>query len=165
MSEVLRNWVIGIAGAALVTAAATTVTPEGRVKKVVALVCGLITIIALLRPVAGFDGKDLLKSMEAYKQEAAAFSTDIQDANENLTRRIIAEKCEAYILDKGKTLGITDLDVSVTTVWNEEGYWYPDGAVLETSADSTARDELSRSITAELGIQPEELIWRMHDEE
>jgi stage III sporulation protein AF len=164
MSEVLRSWVIGIAGAAMVTAAAMTVTPEGRVKKVVSLICGLVTIIALLRPIGGLDSRNLLKSIEAYKQEATAFSAEIQSADENLTRRIIAEKSAAYILDKGESLGIGDLDVSVTTAWSEDGYWYPDGAVLKTSADNAARDQLSRSIETELGIPPEELIWSMNDE-
>lgn len=164
MSGVLHSWVMGIAGAAMVTAAALTITPEGRVKKVVSLVCGLLTVIALIKPVTSFDSAALMTSLEAYRQEAAWFSSDIQSANENLTRRIIAEKCQAYILDKGKSLGIADLEASVTTAWSEEGYWYPDGAVLKTSADNAAREELGRIIRAELGIPPEELIWSMHDE-
>lgn len=164
MSEILRSWIIGIAGAAMVTAAAMTITPEGRVKKVVALICGLMTIAALLRPVAGLRGVDLKKSLIAYEQEAAAFSSDIQSADENLTRRIIAEKSVAYILDKGSSLGISDLDVSVTTQWNEAGYWYPGSAVLKTTANNAAREQLSRDIEAELGIPPEELIWSMNDE-
>ena len=165
MTEALRSWVIGLAGAAMVTAAAMTVTPEGKVKKVVVLVCGLMTVIALLKPLAGFDYTGFAKYLTQHENDAEAFSAEIKSENENLTRRIIEERCEAYILDKGKSLGITDLAVTVTAVWSEDGYWYPAGASLRTNAGTEARGKLGGSIEAELGIPQEELIWSMDNEQ
>jgi hypothetical protein len=165
MSEVLRSWVIGLAGAAMVTAVAMTITPEGRVKKVVSLICGLVTILALVRPLADFDYLDFAKNIASYRQNAETFSSDVRDVNENLTRLIIEDKCETYILDKGKSLGMGDLAVTVTAAWSKDGYWYPSGAQLSTNADKESREKLCQSIEAELGIPPEELIWSMRDEE
>ena len=62
-------------------------------------------------------------------------------------------------MDKGKSLGMTDLDASVQLTWNVDGYWYPVGANLTVSADEAARQELGRYIEAELGIPSEELNW------
>ncbi len=165
MTEALRSWVIGIAGAAMVTAAAMTVTPEGKVKKIVALICGLMTVLVLLKPLTGFDYASFSKYLTQYRNDAEAFSSNIESENENLKRRIIEDKCQAYILDKGKSLGITELAVTVTAEWSEDGFWYPIGASLVTNANGETRDKLSQGIEAELGISPEELIWSMRDEE
>jgi hypothetical protein len=164
LTEALRSWIIGIAGAAMVTAAAMAMTPEGKVKKVVSLICGLMTILALIKPISGFDYTAFSKYLAQYKNDAQEYSGAMASKNENLTRRIIEDKCQAYILDKGKSLAITDLDVTVTAEWSKDGYWYPSGASLITNADTEARNKLSRSIEAELGISPEELIWSMRNE-
>jgi hypothetical protein len=164
LAEALRSWIIGIAGAAMVTAAAMALTPEGKVKKIVSLICGLMTILALIKPLAGFDYTSFSKYLSQYKRDAAAQSSAMDSENENLTRRIIEDKCQAYILDKGKSLGITDLNVTVTAKWSKDGYWYPSGASLKTDADEKTRRQLSQSIEGELGISPEELIWSMKNE-
>jgi hypothetical protein len=164
VTEALRSWILGLAGAAMVTAAAMTVTPEGKVKKIVALICGLMTVIALIKPFIGLDYTNFSKFLTQYRNDAETFSSEIANENENLTRRIIEERCQAYILDKGKSLGISDLDVTVTAAWSEEGYWFPVGANLVTNADTLTRGKLSDCIEAELGIPQEELIWSMNDE-
>ncbi len=164
MAEALRSWILGLAGAAMVTAAAMTVTPEGKVKKIVALICGLMTVVALIKPLVGFDYTNFSKYLAQHKSDAEAFSTGITNENENLTRRIIEERCEAYILDKGKSFGIEDLTVIVTALWSEDGYWYPGGASLITNADTKARGKLGNSIEADLGIPHEELNWSLRDE-
>ena len=165
MGDALRSWILGIVGAAMLAAIAMTITPEGRVKKVVSLTCGVAMIIALVRPVTGFDYTGFAKSLTRLRQNAALFSEDASDTNEKLTGLIIEERCAAYILDKGTLLGINDLAVSVSAKWSTEGYWYPSGATITTSANQEFRDKLSYIIEAELGIPPGELIWRMTNEE
>ena len=164
MNEALRNWIIGIAGAAMVTAVAMTVTPDGRVKRVVSLICGLMTIVALVKPVAGFDFRDLAKNIAAYQKSADGLASKVTSNDEKLTRLIIEDKCRSYILDKGKSIGISDLEAAVTASWSRDGYWYPTGARLKTTAGKDLRDKLSQSIEAELGIPPGELIWSMKNE-
>ncbi|UOO37138.1 hypothetical protein IZU99_07660 [Oscillospiraceae bacterium CM] len=164
MTEAIRTWVIGLAGAALITAVAMTVTPEGKTKKIVSLICGLMTILALIRPLKGFDYVSFAKNLASYKQEASAFSADVSDADEKLTRRIIEEKCCAYILDKAESLGITDLDVTVTAAWDDDGYWYPARAELSTNAGLALRASLESRIESDLGIPREKLVWSNRNE-
>lgn len=162
--ELMKSWIMGLMGAALVTAVACSAAPEGKAKRVVTLVCGLMTILALMRPVLTFDYGAFAKNLAAYERSAQKQSFVLVQSNEKLTRRIIEERCASYILDKGKSQGIDDLQVTVTAAWSQDGYWYPAKATLRTASEQAKRDSLSRSIVADLGIPPEELSWSMQHE-
>jgi len=164
MIEALRGWILGIAGAALITSICMTVTPDGRVKKIVSLVCGLVIILMLINPMIGFDYGIFSQGYAQFRAEAAAFSHEVTAFNEKLTGLIIEEACIAYILDKGAKLGIHDLTADVSARQSAGGYWYPYAARLATAAHQELRDKLSDIIYAELGIPPEELIWSMNYE-
>ena len=164
MTEVIGTWIRGLVGAAVLTLVAMALTPDGKTRRVTALVCGLVMMTVLIKPVIGFDYKSLSRSMAEYRFKAEDFSQGFQETNEKLTGYIIEEECAAYILDKGISLGISDLKVTVSARWSEEGYWYPDSATIETSAGADLRGELGRQIQESLGIRSEELIWRIKDE-
>lgn len=159
MSAVLRDWVLGLTGAALVSAAARMLAPEGRVKRVVALVCGLVTILALISPLRRLDAESFAAFAARYREEGRAAAAGAQISEEKLLRRIIEERTAAYILDKGRSLGIDDLRVTVTAEKLEDGTFVPKSARLTTKAGETARRKLGEIIEAELGISPEELDW------
>ena len=165
MNDALRSWILGIVGVAALAAVAMTIAPEGRVKRVLSLTCGVAMIIALLRPVIGFDYTGFSKSLASLRQSAADMSAELGETNEKLTGHIIEQRCAAYIVDKGILLGISDLSATVSAKWSGEGFWYPGGATLTTDANQEFRDKLSYIIGAELGIPPEELIWRTTHEE
>jgi len=164
MSQMLREWVIGLMGAALVSAAATALAPEGRTRRIVQLVCGLAVIVALLAPVKELDLESLAAFSEKYGEEGRAAAARAADTEEMLLRRIIEQRTEAYILDKGHALGIEDLAVQVTAEKTEEGAWIPKRARLNTRADAFLRQKLQAAIEAELGIAAEELNWSVNDE-
>ena len=164
MTQALGIWIRGLVGAAVLTSVSMMLTPEGKTRKVVSLVCGLVIMTVLIKPIVGFDYSGFSRSMAEYRFKAGDFSREFQETNEKLTGYIIEEECAAYILDKGISLGISDLKVSVSAKWSEDGYWYPESAALETVAGEDLREKLGRQIQESLGIPPEELIWRMSDE-
>ena len=164
MTGALRDWVFGIVGAALITSICMTITPDGKVKKVVSLACGLVVILMLINPIIEFDYGLFSQSYAQFRAEAAAFSQEGVAFNEKLSGLIIEEACVAYILDKGTKLGIHDLTAEVSARQSANGYWYPYAARLTTAANQELRDRLSDSIYASLGISPEELIWSMNYE-
>jgi hypothetical protein len=114
---------------------------------------------------AGLDYASFSRSYTRLRLEAGEFFGELEGLSENLTGRIIEEACSAYILDKGAKLGIRDLAVWVSARQCGDGYWYPYAATLTTDADKELRERLSYVIRAELGIPPEELIWRMYHHE
>lgn len=165
MGDMLGTWITGLVSASVITAISMTISPEGRVKKVLSLVCGLMMIIVMIKPVVGFDYTTFSSTYFGLKAEAEGFSDELEEVNKNLTGLIIEEQCQAYILDKGNELGIDNLAVTVSARWSEDGYWYPAGAEIITDAGESAKSKLGYCIESDLGIPAEELIWRMNDEE
>jgi hypothetical protein len=160
----LRDWIVGVTGAAAIAAVSLAVTPEGRAKRVVSLVCGLVVIIMLISPISELDYDALRDSVFGGGEDAYAGETPFDNANEKLTGRIIEEKYAAYILDKGAALGITDLEAQVRVRRGTDGAWATESVTIATAAEKALRDKLAYALEAMLGLPPEELIWRVKDE-
>ncbi len=163
MIEAVRQWILGITGTSIVAGIAMSVTPEGRVKKAVKLVSGLAVMLALISPVLSFDFEGYSQYMSEYRQEAEKYASALDGENEKLTRTIIEEKTEAYILDKGAELGISGLTVSVTAKWGDEDCWYPYSARLMGETDEKQMQALSGYMESELGITEENQTWSVRD--
>lgn len=165
MISMIKEWTLQIAGTAIISAAILAVTPDGRVKKVVSFVCGIATVIALLSIKSDFDYKIYSKKISEYKLAVSEYSKELEAVNKNLTRSIIEEKSAAYILDKGKTLGIEHIEAAVTAKWEPDGeYWYPVSAKIKVSAAEKEIKDLSFYIEASLGISEQEQIWSTYNE-
>ena len=159
MAEDIRNWIFAMTAAAFAAAVCRVITPEGSVKKVVMLLCGIVTVIAMVSPVTQIDYSDLSGSIARLREYAYDTSSDFEQTNDNLRREIIEQDCAAYILDKAKELGIENISASVTAKWSTEGYWYPVSAQISASAPQTLKNKLAVCIEAELGIPEDEQIW------
>jgi len=158
----LRAWALRIAGTALLAAAALALAPESGAKKILRAVCGMAAVIALLSGVRAFDSRSFAAYAAYYRQQADAAAEEAADAASAETRRIIEERCAAYILDKASELGL-EARVSVRAVWSREGYWYPAGAEIAAAGPEQAKEELRQFIAAELGVSREEQIWCEHE--
>ena len=159
MAEDIRNWVFALTAAALLSSICRSVTPSGSVKRVVTLVCGLVTVLALVSPVLELDYGGLAGDLYSLRQYAARSSQELEKTNDNLRRSIIEQECAAYILDKAKALGIENISASVKAKWSEDGYWYPVSAEIQADAPEQLRRRLGVSIEAELGIAEDDQIW------
>ena len=156
MTDILRSWILGLAGTALICAAATLLTPGGQVKKVVQLLCGVAMTVALLSPLAELDLSDYGLNLSKYRAGAAELTSQAAALRQSLDRSIIEEKLEAYILDKAQSLGADVTAAEVTMQWSTEGFWYPVRAQLQ----GTFHGQLSRLLEAELGIPESAQTWR-----
>lgn len=155
---------MGLAGASALSLIAIAITPNGRVKKAVKLICGFAVILSVISGFTDFDFSFYSRSMADYRTEAERMIADSREELSLKEREYIETECEAYILDKAKELGLKCDNVSVTLNWSEEGYWYPVSVQLDASGESGLEFQLSRSIEAELGISPENQIWSGTDE-
>lgn len=164
MMETIRQWILGITGAAMIAAIARSVTPEGRTKRVVTLASGLAVMLALIAPVLTIDFEDYSQYLEKYRETGENYAAALDDENEKLTRALIEENLAAYILDKGAALGIDDLTASVTAKWGDEDCWYPYSVRLTGDCDETQRRELAAFIESELGINSENQSWSVAED-
>ena len=157
--EILKTWIMSMAGAAVLTALCMAVTPEGQAKKAVKFVCGLVMIICFAAPIIGGLPKISL-DISRFSADAGDIMSRAEENTETVTRTLIQSQCETYISDKGKLLGLEELEVSVEVRWSEEGYWYPVSAEIQGAVGSPETiSSLEWYITTELGIQEDAIYW------
>ena len=163
MTELLRNWLYALAGASIVCALATALTPEGRWRRITQLVCWLVMVVALISPLRAFDVGGYGEELSKYQTAAAEAAGKSEDIDSSLNRTIIEEQCQAYILDKAKSAG-ADMDAAVTARWSTEGFWYPYEVKMTGSCGEKAKSELAGLMESELGIPEERQYWSDTDE-
>lgn len=159
MSTFIRTWTGGMIYTAMLCGVLTIITPEGRVKNVVKLLCGIAVVAAIISPLVKADIRAYSAYLAEYRLEAERITKGAQEDSKNLNRSYIEEKCEAYILDKAKNCGTAIYAVKVRAEWSTEGFWYPVSAEISSDAGSEERLRLSGIIEAELGIAADEQRW------
>ncbi|MGI5978480.1 MAG: hypothetical protein ACOX66_03160 [Oscillospiraceae bacterium] len=157
------EWVRAIAGAALVCAAAMAVTPKGSVKGVLKLLCGVVLLLTVIKPLTKLDAGKLSLDMADYRTRASEIAGNAQETQNALDRRFIEQKFSAYILDKAKDLGLTDVTTEVTVKWGE-GCWYPYAVSLTGQAPQREKRLLENAVEYDLGIPKERQYWNGNDE-
>jgi len=160
ITELLRKWILSLTGTALICAAALRLTPEGRVKRVVRLLCGVSMAAALLSPLMGTALETYPLELARYRAQAAAAAEEGTAIRAGLDRDIIEREMEAYILDKARSLGLELRGVHVALRWSTEGVWLPESA--ELTGPYSAR--LAQLMEAELGIPRSAQNWSEHEE-
>ena len=117
MTSALTDWVRALCGAAVICAAAMALCPDGRVKRVLRLVCGLVMACALLSPVLELDFDAYSSALSGYGEAARAAAEGAQEEARLSSRGVIEEECAAYILDKAEALGLAGCSADCSTMW------------------------------------------------
>jgi hypothetical protein len=160
VTEILRNWIFGIVGAAFIAAITQAITPDGKAKRVVSVVCGFVMLTAIIRPIKTFDYGGFRQSLARLSGEAADISAPLDEVNENITRGIIEERYAAYILDKGNAHGIDAMSVVVeTAVSDDESYLYPSAVTITANVTDAQKSALAYDIESGLGVPSGEIVW------
>ena len=151
----LREWLLGVVGAALAVALAQSLTPEGTIKKVGTLLGGLVLLLAAIRPVAALDPQDLA----ALVPDQGTWEESASDVGEEMIKALIAEKTSAYIVDKGRELGVS-CTVRVVVGEDPSGWAVPRSVEIVGVWSKQEREALSQAIARELDIPPQRQIFR-----
>ena len=160
MTEMLRQWLLGVACTALILAAADSLAPDGSVKKVCRLAGGLALMLAAVSPLLRLDSRALAGVLEGYQAQIRSYEETLEEQNNLFYQTIIEESAAAYIADKAEELGIY-CQAEVTFVYDEDGV--PCLWEVTARGDWTdgARETLERLLEDELGVPPQ----RQHYEE
>lgn len=164
MAEVLQSWLHAVIYTGVICGIALVITPSGRVKKALTVLCGAAMCAAFISPLADIDLNGYSEALAGFKLEAESFAAEGESYSKNLNRTIIEDECEAYILDKAKNLGVQLDEVEVLAVWSDEGYWYPSEAAIKGSLSHAQRERMSLCIEAELGIGIDKQQWSDENE-
>lgn len=159
MTQVLRDWILGLAGAAVFCALCSAVTPEGGVRRVQKLLCGVVMALALISPLEELDMGGYSLELARCRQQAEEIAASAQEISDSLSRTFIEQRCAAYILDKARLSGFEPGEVRVRAQWSSEGVWYPVEAQIEAEYDQ----RLSEKIEEELGIPAHSQHWGINE--
>ena len=150
MLECIRNWLIGITCAAMITALAESLTPSGAVRKIGRMTGGLMLLIAILQPVLALDTTALTRSLTQYKLDLSAYSTELEEQNAELMKGIIEEQSAAYISDKAAAL---DLSCQVfVEAEGEDGWPVPQTVTVVGALTEEQKKTLTRIIETDFAI-------------
>lgn len=156
--EALRDWLLGVLAASLLTAVALAMMPDGPVRSVGRLLGGLLLFLAVVRPVLGFDYGALQDILAGYTAELEETGQALVETQEQLTESIIAQGTDAYIQDKTAELAL-DCRVEVTWDWSGDA---PVPAQVTVTGDLTPgeRETLTQAFCKDLGLEPEQVVYQ-----
>ena len=139
--------------------AAINITPEGGVRRIMQLLCTAALTMAILSPIKEIDFDIYALETARLREAEAAINESAERIDDRLSRAVIEEQCEEYILDKAEELGANVSGVSVQAQWNLDGLWVPYSVKIDTPDISSAKSALEGVIQNDLGIPAERQMW------
>lgn len=155
MSEVLRQ----LCGLSLFCGIALGLMPEGGVKKAASIACTVVLIMTVLLPLGTMDLSRYSLELAKYREMGEQLEEKGSEVRDSMSRTVIEQECEAYIMDKAEVLGIEVDSVKVRAFWSSEGVWVPETAEIRSGCAEREKKRLSDVIFAELGIPAEKQNW------
>ena len=150
----LRSWLLSVLTVSLFCAVAQAVMPGGAVGRVGKLVCGLSLLCAVLWPAARLDpglGEGWLR---AWRQSVKEDSQMLEEQAADGARKVIEERCAAYIVDKAAEHGVL-CTARVLCRAVEGGLYVPDSAQVRGALSGAEVERLKKLVSHDLGIPAE----------
>ena len=163
MLEAIGQWLTGITCAALIAALAERLTPQGPVRRIVGLTCGLVLLTVLLAPILPLRGDALAGALTEYRLELEDYRQALEGESQAAMKSIIEEQCAAYIQDKADGLGVS-CAAEVETELTEEGWPMPRRVTVSGPLTQGQLEELAALIEAELAVPAEEQTYIIQEE-
>lgn len=144
--------------ASVLCAVAESLMPDGPVKRVGRLVCGLVLVCVVLAPVSSLDLTGGQRWLENYLEQIRHEEQTLKERVSGEMKDIIEGEYAAYIADKAAELGVT-CRAEVICRAGEEGLWMPHSARVTGVPEGRERERLAALIWADLTIPPERLTF------
>lgn len=160
MIGAIKTYLLSLCAAALVTSLVMALLPQGGVKRVAGVLCGLLMVLTALSPLAKIDAAALSRAVTQVQLEAEAVRSGVTVRNQELQADIISRTAAAYILDKAASLGFSvTADVSVRTA--PSGV-YMESVTLTGEANAEQKRLLTAYIEENFAIPEERQTWIPH---
>ena len=156
MMGAVGRWLTAVISVSLLCAMAGALMPQGAVKQVGRLVCGLVLLAAILSPLRELDVDAGRQWLDGYLDSTGQWEAALKETVNRQMKTIIEEECAAYIVDKAAQLGLR-CTLRVECRETEEGLYLPVRAEVRGPLSDSGRTRLIRLIAEDLGV-PEEAI-------
>lgn len=158
MITAIRTWLISVTAAAVITAAADSLMPDGAVRKIGKLTGGLLMIVAILQPIKQFDLETMSDILTEYRIESQVSSEVLEIENQAIMKMIIEGETSAYVQSKADALGISCFAETVCKI-DESGNIYPVSMVVYGDMSQEQKAMLTRLIEGDLAISAENVRY------
>ncbi len=153
----LNGWLMTILTVSLFCALAEALMPEGPVRKVGKLVCGLALLCGVLIPVFEPGAVEELFWQSGWSGAASVDAGALEQQLGQDMKRLIEQRCAAYIQDKAEQMGVS---CTIQIVCKTEGELFvPDRAELTGPIPDAIRGKLARVLEQDLGIPQERQVF------
>ena len=139
--------------------AVMALVPEGGVKRVTNIVCTLCLITMLVGALSGFDFDLYSLELATYNEREREILEGAKEFENKLSRFVIEEQYQTYILDKATELGLNVQDIKLQLRWDSSGVWVPEGIEINHSYSK----ELSEFIETQFGVAKQRQQWIEND--
>lgn len=155
MMGAVGRWLTAVISVSLLCAMAGALMPQGAVKQVGRLVCGLVLLAAILSPLRELDVDAGRRWLDSYLDSTGQWEAALKETVNRQMKTIIEEECAAYIVDKAAQLGAA---CSARTECRRDGGLYlPQRVEVTGAVPPPLQSELVQIIVRDLGV-PEEQI-------
>lgn len=151
--ELVKQWLLGITGAAILAALTEGMMPEGGIKQVGKLTCGLLLLTAVLNPLTGVN---LAVPEELFYSGSQFYS--LREETQVRIKQIIEEEISAYSMDKARALGVS-CEIRVHCQQEENGIFLPGQAEIAGVAGEEEQKVVAAMLYTELGLSREKLLF------
>ena len=151
--DLIRIWLTRVICAALIAAAADGLMPKGPVKKVGTLICAMVLLCVVLRPVVDWNISVPETTLGGIWEQNHVWQEQLEQDSGAMLKTIIERQTGAYILDKAANLGAA-CQVEVLCA-QQDGIWVPQSVHITGQLDEEQKRKLTAVIQSELGIPPE----------
>ena len=156
MMGAVGRWLTAVISVSLLCAMAGALMPQGAVKQVGRLVCGLVLLAAILSPLRELDVDAGRRWLDSYLDSTGQWEAALKETVNRQMKTIIEEECAAYIVDKAAQLGLR-CTLRVECRETEEGLYLPLRAEVCGPLSDSDQPLLIRLIAEDLGIPEEEI--------
>lgn len=153
----VANYILSVLAASILYAVILSFTEgKGVISSLLRLICGIFLTFIVIAPAAEIQIETFPSLWDNYVSDADLYVADGVTLTEKATADIITEQTKAYILGEAEALG---LSLSVEVELSDDSPCVPVGIVLKGEASPYARSSLTRTLSANLDIPKENVIW------
>ena len=158
MMGAVRSWLLAVVSVSLLCAVAGALMPQGAVKRVGRLVCGLVLLAAILSPLTELDVEAGQRWLDSYVSGIGRQETELRETVNSQMKTIIEQEYAAYIVDKAARLGLT-CDPRVECGLSEEGLYLPVRVRVTGALTEEERARIAGMIAEDLGVPESEQLY------
>ena len=163
MMGAVGRWLTAVISVSLLCAMAGALMPQGAVKQVGRLVCGLVLLAAILSPLRELDVDAGRRWLDSYLDSTGQWEAALKETVNRQMKTIIEEECAAYIVDKAAELGL-DCTARVECRLSDDGLYLPVRTEVAGPMTADVQGMLRRIISENLGVPDTEQIYKNEEE-